>query len=129
MAIEDDFYATIKLKCGDEIFCKVAANEEEDRIFLLLSNPITVEEIIIRGTVTGYKVEPWLKTSDDDLIMINIDDVLTMTENSNIDMIAYYHDYLRKNNKENNSKLSKEMGYISSVKEAKKTLEKLYNDI
>jgi len=126
--IEDDFYATIKLKCGDEIFCKVAANEDGDRIFLLLSNPITVEEIVIRGTVTGYKVEPWLKTSDDDLIMINIDDVLTMTENSNIDMIAYYHDYLRKNNKENNSKLSREMGYISSVKEAKKTLEKLYND-
>ena len=28
--IEDDFYATIKLKCGDEIFCKVAASEEEE---------------------------------------------------------------------------------------------------
>tara|TARA_B100000029_G_scaffold493393_1_gene555823 strand:- start:3258 stop:3650 length:393 start_codon:yes stop_codon:yes gene_type:complete len=128
MAIEDDFYCTIKLKCGDEIFCKVAANEDEDRIFLLLSNPITIEEIVIRGTVTGYKVEPWLKTSDDDLIMINIDDVLTMTENCNVDMITYYHDYLRKNNKENNSKLSREMGYISSVKEAKKTLEKLYRE-
>ena len=69
-----------------------------------------------------------LKTSDDDLIMINIDDVLTMTENCNVDMITYYHDYLRKNNKENNSKLSREMGYISSVKEAKKTLEKLYRE-
>ena len=127
MAIEDDFYCTIKLKCGDEIFCKVAANEDEDRIFLLLSNPITIEEIVIRGTVTGYKVEPWLKTSDDDLIMINIDDVLTMTENCNVDMITYYHDYLRKNNKENNSKLSREMGYISSVAQAKEVLEKIYN--
>jgi hypothetical protein len=127
MAIEDDFYCTIKLKCGDEIFCKVAATEEEDRTLLLLSNPITVEEIVVRGTVTGYKVEPWLKTTEEDLIIINMDDVLTMTENSNIDMIVYYHDYLRKNNKENKSSLSKEMGYISSVKEAKKSLERLYN--
>ena len=128
MAIEDDFYCTIKLKCGDEIFCKVAATEEEDRTLLLLSNPITVEEIVVRGTVTGYKVEPWLKTTEEDLIIINMDDVLTMTENSNIDMIVYYHDYLRKNHKENKSSLSREMGYISSVKEAKKSLEKLYNN-
>jgi len=128
MAIEDDFYCTIKLKCGDEIFCKVAATEEEDRTLLLLSNPITVEEIVVRGTVTGYKVEPWLKTTEEDLIIINMDDVLTMTENSNIDMIVYYHDYLRKNHKENKSSLSKEMGYITSVKEAKKSLEKLYNN-
>jgi hypothetical protein len=127
MGIEDDFYCTIKLKCGDEIFCKVAATEEEDRTLLLLSNPITVEEIVVRGTVTGYKVEPWLKTTEEDLIIINMDDVLTMTENSNIDMIVYYHDYLRKNHKENKSSLSKEMGYISSVKEAKKSLERLYN--
>ena len=57
-----------------------------------------------------------------------MDDVLTMTENNNIDMIMYYEDYLRKNNKENKSDLSREMGYISSVKDAKKTLEKLYKN-
>ena len=28
--IEDDFFATIKLKCGDEIFAKVAASDEDD---------------------------------------------------------------------------------------------------
>ena len=126
--MEDDFYATIKLKCGEEIFCKTSATVEEDRTLLLLSNPITIEEIVIRGTVTGYKVEPWLKTTEEDLLIINMNDVLTMTENNNIDMIMYYEDYLRKNNKDNKSDLSREMGYISSVKDAKKTLEKLYKD-
>ena len=29
--IEDDFYATLKLKSGEEIFAKVAASEEEDQ--------------------------------------------------------------------------------------------------
>ena len=28
--MEDDFYATIKLKCGDEIFAKVAASDDRD---------------------------------------------------------------------------------------------------
>ena len=31
MGIEDDFYATIKLNSGEEVFAKVAASEEEDR--------------------------------------------------------------------------------------------------
>ena len=38
--IEDDFYATIKFKSGEEIFAKVAASEEVNRTVLLLSNPI-----------------------------------------------------------------------------------------
>ncbi len=126
--MEEEFYATIKLKCGEEIFAKVCAEEDEDRIMLVVSNPITIDEVVIRGTVTGYKVEPWLKTTDEDMFIIDMDDVLTMSENNSIEMIMYYHDYLRKNNKENNSQLSKEMGYISSVKDAKKTLEKLYKD-
>ena len=35
MGIEEDFYATVKLKSGEEIFAKVAATEEEDRTLLL----------------------------------------------------------------------------------------------
>ena len=38
--IEEDFYATLKFKSGEEIFAKVAASEEEDRTILLVSNPI-----------------------------------------------------------------------------------------
>ena len=66
MGIEDDFFATIKLKCGDEIFAKVAASEEDDRTMLLVSNPICVEEVKTRGNVSGYKFEPWLKTTKED---------------------------------------------------------------
>ena len=47
--IEDDFYATLKLKTGEEIFAKVAATDEEDRMMLLVTNPIVVEEIKFRG--------------------------------------------------------------------------------
>ena len=57
MGIEDDFYATIKLVSGEEIFAKVAASEEEDRTVLLLSSPITIGEIKNRMGVVGYKVD------------------------------------------------------------------------
>ena len=43
--IEDDFYCTLKLKTGEELFARVAASEEDDRTMLLVSNPIIVDEI------------------------------------------------------------------------------------
>lgn len=128
MSIEDDFYATIKLKCGDEIFCKVAASEEDDRTMLLVSNPIVIEEVKVRGQVTGYKFEPWLKSTKEDMFIMNLEDVLTMSESNDIEMILYYQDYIRKMFKGNYSKLDRKMGYLSSVHEAKEVLEKLYNN-
>jgi hypothetical protein len=125
--IEDDFFATIKLKCGDEIFTKVAASEEGNRTMLLLSNPIVIEEVRTRGSITGYKFEPWLKTSHEDLFIINIDDVLTISESENLEMIINYQEYVRKSSKTNYSKIDRKMGYISSVHDAKEVLEKLYN--
>ena len=62
MGIEEDFYATLKLKTGEEIFAKVAASEEEDRTILIVSNPITIGELKGRNGIVGYKIEPWLKT-------------------------------------------------------------------
>ena len=43
MMIEDDFYATLKLNDGEELFAKVAASEEDDRTMLIVSNPIIVD--------------------------------------------------------------------------------------
>ena len=126
--IEDDFFATIKLKCGDEIFAKVAASDEDDRTMLLVSNPIIIEPVKSRGSITGYKFEPWLKTTKEDMFIINLDDVLTLSESEDIEMILYYQDYIRKMFKGNNSKLDRKMGYLSSVHEAKEVLEKLYNN-
>jgi len=126
--IEDDFYSTIKFKSGEEIFCKVAASEEGDRTMLIISNPIIVEELTSRGKVTGYKFEPWLKSTTDDMFVVDMDNVLTMSESTDIDIILFYQDFIRKMNKTNYSKLSKEMGYITSVDEAKVSLEKIFNN-
>lgn len=129
--MEDDFYATIKLVTGEEIFSKVSVCDENDRTLLLLSNPILVEEIKMKkyGTI-GWKVEPWIKTTDEDLFVIDMDRVITITENNNIEIISVYHQYVREsssnNTTPNKETLNRKMGYISSVLEAKEILEKLY---
>ena len=130
--IEEDFYATIKFKNGEEIFAKVAASEEEDRTMLIVSNPIIVKEIKSKAdTVVGYKVEPWLKTTSEDMFMVNLTDVLTMSESSDIEIIMMYQDYVRNGDKQDtngSSKLNRKMGYLSNVNDAKEILEKIYKN-
>ena len=128
--IEDDFYATVKFKSGEEIFAKVAATEEEDRTILLVSNPIVVQEIKSRSGSVGYKIEPWLKTTTDDMFIINLSDILTLSESSDIEMIMMYQDYIRSSNKvgtDNQSNISRNMGYLGNVNDTKELLEKIFN--
>ena len=128
--IEDDFYATIKLKSGEEIFAKVAASEEDERTMLIVSNPVVIGEIKVQSNMVGYKIEPWLKTTKDDMFFINLDDVLTMSESSDIEMIMMYQEFIHHNQqpqKGNSAKISKKMGYVSNINDAKELLEKLFN--
>ena len=126
--IEDDFYATIKFKSGEEIFAKVAASEEINRTILLVSNPIIVNEVQGKKGMLGYRIEPWLKTTKEDMFMIDLSDILTMSESSDVEMISMYQRWLRDTtrSKNNEPKLSRKMGYISTVNDAKDILEKLY---
>ena len=128
MGIEDDFYATIKLNSGEEIFARVAASEEEDRTMLIVHTPVTVSEIKNKTGLLGYKVEPWLKTTRDDMFIINIDKVITLTESSDLEMITMYQHFLRdaQRNYHNQHKLNRRMGYISNVRDAKENLEKMF---
>ena len=128
--IEDDFYATLKFKSGEEIFCKVASTEEETEIMLLVSNPIIVHEVKGRVGIVGYKIEPWLKTTTEDMFLININDVLTMTESNDIEMITMHQNYIKNNSLSSDGsskyKLDRKMGYIANINDAKTILEKIY---
>ena len=128
MSIEDDFYATIKFKSGEEVFAKVAASEEEDRTMLVVHNPIIVAEIKGRNGLMGYKVEPWLKTTRDDMFIINLADVLTLSETEDVEMIMMHQNYVRDSamDTKNSSKLNRRMGYLGTVNDTKENLEKLF---
>ena len=131
--MEEDFYATLKLKTGEEIFAKVAASEEEDRTYIVVSYPIMISEVKSRsGKQFGYKMEPWLKTTTEDMFILKLEDVLTMSESSDIEMISMYQSYVRQTSKLSSNlsktKMTRKMGYISNINDAKDILEKLYKN-
>ena len=95
---------------------------------LIIHSPVTVSEIKNKGGLVGYKVEPWLKTTRDDMFIINMDKVITLTESSDMEMIVMYQHYLRDSQREiqHQHRLNRRMGYISNVHDAKENLEKIF---
>ena len=126
--MEEDFYAVIKLVSGEEIFSIVCPSEEEGRTMLILNNPVVIEVVVMKQIgMQGYKIDPWLKFADDDTFLLDMDKVLTISEVRDSDTIEMYHKFLRQQeNKNSKNPLSAEMGYLSSVSEARKRFEKLY---
>ena len=126
--IEDDFYGTIKFKSGEEVFARVAASEEDNRTMLIITHPIIVNEIKGRRGVVGYKVEPWLKTTTEDMFIVNMNDILTLSESRDMEMIMMHQDFIQQSNRDisNKSQLNRRMGYLGNVNETKKILEKIF---
>jgi hypothetical protein len=128
--MEEDFYASIKLKSGEEIFARVLPCDEEPRITLIVTNPMIVTYITGRNESMGYKVEPWMKTTTEDMFVIKMDDVVTMSETSDIEMIMLHQSFVRKigNMKNKRPNISRKMGYLANVNDAKELLEKIYKN-
>jgi hypothetical protein len=126
--MEEDFYAVIKLISGEEIFSIVCPSEEEGRMMLILNNPVVIEVVVMKQIgMQGYKIDPWLKFADDDTFLLDLDKVLTISEVRDGETIEMYHKFLRQQETKNSKNpLTPEMGYLSSVSEARKRFEKLY---
>ena len=126
--MEEDFYAVIKLVSGEEIFSIVCPSEEEGRTMLILNNPVVIEVVVMKQIgMQGYKIDPWLKFADDDTFLLDMEKVLTISEVRDAETIEMYQKFLKQQeNKNSKNPLTPEMGYLSSVSEARKRFEKLY---
>ena len=127
--MEEDFYASLKLISGEEVFARVCGCDEDNRTLLLLHNPVKVQQVTLPGAniTAGYKVEPWLKTSNEDMMVLDMKNIMTMVECNDLEMISIHQRYVEESAEEGTrSRIDRSMGYISSVADAKKMLEKLY---
>ena len=125
--MEDDFYATLKLKSGEEVFALVVASEEENRTMLVVHNPVIITAIKAKESIVGYRLEPWLKTTREDMFVINMDNIITLSESMDPEMIMMHQNFSKESNNFSKSKMNRKMGYLTNVNEAKKVLEKIYN--
>ena len=123
--MKEEFYASIKLVSGEEIFAIVCPTDEEGRTLLILENPVIIDPMVSRNAgIVGYKVRPWMKIPDDDIYIIDMDKIITMTEIHDKQIIGIYKKYMSDSSQVN---LEKSMGFISKVDDARKVLEKIYN--
>ena len=126
----DEFYAILKLVSGEEIFSLIVVdNDQEDDTVIVLQNPVLMWTVV-SPTGTFIKVKPWMELPNEDIFMIRLDKVITMTESHDQKLIKLYNHYINDESTEYDinglMKPNSEIGYISSVSEARKKLERLF---
>jgi hypothetical protein len=132
----DEFYSSIKLITGEEIFSLVSVDENDGDPVLVLQNPVVMK---LAHTPNGsiLRIKPWLEVPGDDFFIVKLDRIVTMTEVKDKNVIKMYNRYLEdddsdidifstKDTYNYKSELTNKMGYISSVDDARKSLENIF---
>jgi hypothetical protein len=127
--MNEEFYALIKLVSGEEIFSKVCAFEENNEVLVVLDHPIFIEEMGHSNKLNSpiIKINPWISSTEETTFIISRDKIIMMTEIKDDRYIKMFNRYIREKNKvSNQTKITPNMGYITSIAEARDSLEKIY---
>ena len=136
----DEFYSILKLVSGEEIFALVCVDESNDEPILILHNPIKMKPLHPQSNQLNYiKVTPWMELSEEDMFVLKMDKVITMTECHDQRLIKIYKQYIdekddeedvviKSRSRKGKVKLSGDprLGYISSVEKKRQSLEDLF---
>jgi len=123
----DEFLASIKLVSGEEILSKVVIDSEDSQK-IMIDNPVICQEVRSPGAniPMGYKFEPWMKLTDEECFILNLDKVITLSEIKDEMVLDTYSQIVRNGFKRTHPDLNREMGYINSVEKSRNIIEKLY---
>tara|TARA_B100001113_G_scaffold82610_1_gene65645 strand:- start:436 stop:861 length:426 start_codon:yes stop_codon:yes gene_type:complete len=130
----EEFYANIKLISGEEILASVCIDESNDEPIIIAQCPV-VMKMMNAGQGSYVKVKPWMELANDEMFLIKPDKIITMSEIKDPKVIAIYERYcteeeddvLNLNRLHGEVNVSEDMGYVSSVEQARNLFEKLYN--
>ena len=117
-----EFLAAIKLVSGEELLSMVTSVHDENGDYLIVENPIEVEEVILPNKQAGAKVQPWMKFSREEQFVIPKEHIITIVEVAE-EVEVFYHMSLRKLN---NDLITDAKGKISTVDEARIKLDKIF---
>ena len=117
-----EFLAAIKLVSGEELLSMVTSVHDENGDYLIVENPIEVEEVILPNKQAGAKVQPWMKFSREEQFVIPKEHIITIVEVAE-EVAIFYHMSLRKLNTDF---ITDAKGKISTVDEARIKLDKIF---
>jgi len=127
----DEFYCILKLVSGEEILSLIMIDENDGDPIIILQNPVIMKPVTNSTGDSYVKIKPWMEMSNDDMFLIRLDKVITMTETKDTKLIQLYEYYLNDDSIEvykpaGQVKPSSSMGYVSSVEKARKNLENIF---
>ena len=132
--MSDKFLAVIKLNTGEEVIAKIDVAPELDVMSLDCPAMIGHSSFTRKPGISVIKIEPWIKTGRERTYIVEMSNVITTCEVSDKDVIKAYNKFVKAYYETENliekpkPKMTKEMGYISNVKDARKSLENIFKN-
>ena len=132
--MSDKFLAVVKLKTGEEVIAKVELSPEVDVISLDRPAMIGHSSFTRKPGISVIKIEPWIKTGREKTYIVEMSNIITTCEVSDKDVIKAYNRFVKAYYETEppmekpNPTMTKEMGYISNVKDARKSLENIFKN-
>ncbi len=132
--MSDKFLAVVKLKTGEEIIAKVKISPEVDIISLDCPAMVGHSNFSRKPGLSVIKIEPWIKTGKEKTYIVEMSNIITTCEVFDKDVIKAYNKFVNAYYeteipvKKPKPKMTKEMGYISNVKDARKSLENIFKN-
>ena len=124
----EEFVATVKLVSGEEILTKVIIDYSSKEEQIIIDNPVICQEVRSHGANVplGYKFEPWIKMSDEEIYIIDLDKIITLSEIKDDLVIKTYNNIIEGGFKRQHPDLDRQMGYVNNVDKAREIIERLY---
>ena len=132
--MSDKFLAVVKLKTGEEVIAKIEPSPELEVISLDCPAMVGHSNFTRKPGISVIKIEPWIKTGREQTYIVEMSNVITTCEVSDKDVIKAYNKFVKAYyetepiTEKPKPKMTKEMGYISNVKDARKSLENIFKN-
>ena len=132
--MSDKFLAVVKLRTSEEVLAQIEMSPQGDVISLDYPAMVGESSFTKRPGVSIIKIEPWIKTGREKTYIVEINNIITICEISDKDVIKAYNNFVKAYYESESPfqkpkpKMTKEMGYISNVKDARKSLEDIFKN-
>ena len=132
--MSNKFLAVVKLNTGEEVIANIEPSPEFDAISLDRPAMIAHSSFSRKPGISILKIEPWIKTGREKTYIVEMSNVITTCEITDKEVISAYNNFVKAYYETEvpklkpKPKMTKEMGYISNVKDARKSLENIFKN-
>ena len=132
--MSDKLLAVVKLTTGEEVIAKMDMVRDLDLVYLECPAMIGHSSFSRKPGISVIKIEPWIKTGKEQTYIVEMSNIITTSEVSDKEVINTYNKFVKAYYESEEiiqkpkPKMTKEMGYISNVKDARKSLENIFNN-